>query len=210
MGDLHWTEHRYVRVLRGQTERCALALAGLGHLDNWDSFGRAATRHGAPGAVLWACLIRQVAPQPQPLAEADALVSTRDWPRPTAAFQAYPFRWVIEDDTFRELKEGWRMERQRWGTAEATVRGRVALTLLAFNTAQVYRTRGAARLDDKGIWCLRQEYRRELGATPAVIYLDGCHGVFSLEELLALVSAPVRASVLPYLPRGAPSPPPHT
>src|SRR6266487_4256692 len=49
-------------------------------------------------------------------------------------------RWRIEDDTFRELKEGWGLERQPWGTQAATIRGQVALTVLAFNTAQLYRT----------------------------------------------------------------------
>lgn len=210
LGDLAWAQHRYVRVLQGRKERCTVALAGLGQLDNWDSFGQAAARYGVPEAALWACLTRQVAPHPQPLAAAGALVSTRDWPPPAAAFQAYRSRWTIEDDTFRELKEGWGLERQRWGATEATVRGRVALTLLAFNTAQVYRTRGGARLADKGIRRLRQEQRRELGAAPAVVYLDRCYGVFPLEELLALVGAPVRASVLPHLPRGAPTPPPAT
>ena len=210
LGDLDWAEHRYVRVLQGKKERCAVALAGLGQLDNWDSFRQAAAGYGVPAATLWACLIRPLAPQPRPLEEAWALVSTRDWPRPAAAFTAFRARWTIEGDTFRELKEGWGLERQRWGATAATVRGRVALTLLAFNTAQVYRTTGGARRAATGIRRLRQEQRRELGAAPAVVYLDGCYGVFPLEELLALVGAPVRASVLPHLSRGTPSPPPVT
>jgi hypothetical protein len=194
---LAWQQHRYLRVRQGHKERCTVALAGLGQLDNWDSFRQAAAGYGVAEATLWACLIREMAPRAQPLAEAWALVSTRDWPRPAVALTAFRSRWVIEDDTFRELKEGWGLERQRWGTAEATVRGRVALTLLAFNTEQVYRTRGGAQLAGKGIRRLRQEQQRELGAAPAVVYVDGRYGVFALEELLALVGAPVRQSVRP-------------
>ena len=67
------------------------------------------------------------------------------------------------------------------------------------------RTRGGERLADKGIRRLRQEQRRALGAAPAVVYLDGCYGVFALEELLAVLGAPVRESVLPA-PRGVPPP----
>ena len=208
LGDLAWREHRYVRVLQGHKERCTVALAGLGQLDNWDSYRQAAAGYGVPDATLWACLIRPLAPRPQPLKAASARVSTGDWPRPAAAFTAFRGRWTIEDDTFRELKEGWGLERQRWGATEAAVRGRVTLTLLAFNTAQVYRTRGGARLADKGIRRMRQEHRRELGAAPAVVYLAGCYGVFALEELLTLLGAPVRDSVLPQpraaLPRGHP------
>ena len=144
------------------------------------------------------------APTDQPLAEAAALVSTRDWPRPQAAFRAYRERWVIEDATFRELKEGWGLERQVWGAHGTTIHGRVTLTLLAFNTAQLYRTQGGERLADKGIRRLRQVHRPELGAAPVVLYLAGYYGVFALEEVLALLGAPVQDSLRPHLPRPGP------
>jgi Transposase DDE domain len=196
---LTWREQRYTRTVRGRKERRTVALAGAGHLDSWPSFLAAAAEYGAPDARLWACLIRERAPQDRPLAEAEALVSTRDWPQPWPAFQAYRGRWVIEDDTFRELKEGWGLERQPWGARHETVRGRVALTLLAFNTAQLYRTQGGRRLADKGIRRLRQLHRRELGAAPVVVYLGGRYGVFAVEEVFALLGAPVRASLRPQV-----------
>ena len=158
---LPWQEQRYTRTIRGHKERRAVALAGTGHFDSWPSFVEAAAKYGAADARLWACLVWERAPAAPPLEEATALVSTREWAQPTAAFQAYRDRWHIEDDTFRELKEGWGLERQQWGTQPATVRGRVALTLLAFNTAQLYRTQAGQRLADKGIRRLRQQHRRE-------------------------------------------------
>ena len=106
-------------------------------------------------------------------------------------------RWVIEDDTFRELKEGWGLERAQWGTQSNTVHGRVTLTLLAFNTAQLYRTQGGQRLADTGIRRLRQLHQRDLGAAPVVLYRDGCYGVFALEDVLALLGAPVQQSLRP-------------
>jgi hypothetical protein len=36
-----------------------------------------------------------------------------------------------------------------------------------------------------------------IGTAPAVIYVAGCYGLFSLEELLALVGTPPRKSLLP-------------
>jgi hypothetical protein len=194
---LAWHEHRYTRTLRGHKERRTVALAGVDQLDRWASFCDAATAHGQPEARLWACLVRERAPQDQPLAEATALVSTRAWAQPWAAFQAYRGRWVIEDDTFRELKEGWGLERQPWGAQHQTVRGRVSLTLLAFNTAQLYRTRSGRHLAGKGIRRLRQLRRRELGPAPVVVYLAGRYGVFPVEEVFALLGAPVRTSLLP-------------
>ena len=103
--------------------------AGTGDFDSWPSFLAAAAGHGAPAARLWACLVRE-------RAAAVALVSTRAWGQPRAAFLAYRDRRVIEDDTFRERKEGWGRERAPWGTRSTTVHGRVTLPLLACNTAQ--------------------------------------------------------------------------
>jgi Transposase DDE domain len=199
---LVWREHRYLRTVRGHKEQRTVALAGVGQFDSWPSFVEAAAGYGAPDARLWACLVWERAPMDQPLDEAEALVSTRDWAQPWAAFQAYRDRWTIEDDTFRELKEGWGLERQPWGTRGTTIRGRVTLTLLAFNTAQLYRTQGGQRLADKGIRRLRQLHRRELGTAPVVLYLDDRYGVFALEDVLALLGAPVQESLRP-----APRPP---
>ena len=194
---LPWHEHRYTRTVQGRKERRTVALAGVGQLDSWPSFVAAAAEYGVPAAHLWACLIRERAPTDQPLAEAEALVSTRDWPQPWAAFQAYRERWTIEDDTLRELKEGWGLERQPWGLRHEAIRGRVTLTLLAFNTAQLYRTQAGQRLAGTGSRRLRRLYRRELGTAPVVVYLDGRYGVFAVEEVFALLGAPVRASLLP-------------
>lgn len=60
-------------------------------------------------------------------------------------------------DHYRELKEGWGLEEQRWGRDAEAARGRVTLTCLAFNTAQVYRLSAGQRLATKGIRRLRRE-----------------------------------------------------
>ncbi len=87
---------------------------------------------------------------------------------------AYCPRWYIEDDTYRELKEGWGLEKQRWGRDDvAAALGRVTLTCLAFNTAQVYRLRAGEHLAAVAIRRLRRLRHPELGNAPAVIYLAG-------------------------------------
>ncbi|HEY0435378.1 MAG TPA: transposase [Phenylobacterium sp.] len=194
---LAWREYRYTRTTQGHKQRRTVALAGTGDFESWPSFMEAVVGYGRPDARLWACLVRERAPADQPLAEAVALVSTRAWGQPQAAFLAYRDRWIIEDDTFRELKEGWGLERAQWGTQSNTVHGRVTLTLLAFNTAQLYRTQGGKYLADKGIRRLRQLQQHDLGAAPVVVYVDGCYGVFALEDVLALLGAPVQQSLRP-------------
>jgi hypothetical protein len=101
-----------------------------------------ASSYGIPDASLWACLIRDVTTEETAAKSPRALVSTRRFADGFAALQAYRPRWHIEDDGFRELKEGWGLERQRWGRDFAAALGRTTLTCLAFNTAQVYRLQG--------------------------------------------------------------------
>ena len=101
------------------------------------------------------------------------------------------------------MKEGWGLEEQRWGRDAAAAQGRTTLTCLAFNTVQVYRSQAGARVAQLGIRRLRQQWRPELGAAPAVIDVAGCYAVLALEELLAVVGVPVRESLLPAVDRAA-------
>jgi hypothetical protein len=128
-----------------------------------------------------------------------ALVCTRSFSDGLAALQAFRPRWHIEDDTYRELKEGWGLEQQRWGRDGAAALGRTTLTCLAFTTAQVYRLPAGERLASMAIRRLRRQRQRELGSAPAVLYVAGCYGVFSLEELLDVLGSAPRESLLPAL-----------
>ncbi len=195
-GLIAWTEHRYTRTLQGHKQLRTVEVASAGDLTSWDGFVEAAAQYGAPAATLWACLIREKdAPPGAPLPR--SLASTRPWADGFAALQAYRPRWHIEDDTYRELKEGWGLEEQRWGRDSAAVRGHLTLTCLAFNTAQVYRTRAGEQLAQRGIRRLRRMHRPALGASPAVIYIAGCYAVLPLEDLLGVLGAPVRESLRP-------------
>jgi hypothetical protein len=202
-----WRRHAYTRVVRGHKEQRTLDVAAVGDLTSWDSFVGAATSYGHPEATLWACLIQAV-----PITSTDdplALVSTRAWARGYDAVQAFRPRWHVEDDAYRELKEGWGLEEQRWGRDAAVAHGRVTLTCLAFNTAQVYRLQAGERVAHLAIRRLRRERQPDLGPAPAVIYVAGCYAVLALEDVLAVLGAPVRESLLPDLqpPRPAPAPP---
>lgn len=208
-GLIGWARRRYARTIRGHKELREVEVTSAGELTSWPGFVEAAAGYGQPAATLWGCLVREVAPDPQPVEEALGLVSTRAWSDGFAAYQAYRPRWHVENDNYRELKEGWGIEAQRWGRDAAAARGRVTLTCLAFNTAQVYRGRAGERVARLGIRRLRRLHRPELGAAPAVIYIAGCYAVLPLEELLAILGAPVRDSLLPAISgkaRAGPSP----
>jgi hypothetical protein len=194
---IDWTHHRYVRTIAGHKQIREVEVAAAGELTSWDGFLEKAASYGVPDASLWACLIRDVTTAELAAEAPRALVSTRRFTDGFAALQAFRPRWHIEDDTYRELKEGWGLEQQRWGRDFAAALGRTTLTCLAFNTAQVYRLQTGERLASMAIRRLRRQRQRELGNAPAVIYLAGCYGVFALEELLSLLGTPARESLLP-------------
>lgn len=196
---IDWTHHRYLRTIQGHKQVREVEVTEASELTSWDGFTEAAARYGVSAASLWACLIHDVTTQEAAAEPPRALVSTRAFSDGFAALQAFRPRWHIEDDTYRELKEGWGLEKQRWGRDFAAALGRTTLTCLAFNTAQVYRLQAGERLASVAIRRLRRHRQRELGNAPAVIYAAGCYGVFSLEELLDLLGSAPRESLLPAL-----------
>ncbi len=198
-GSLEWTRHRYVRTIRGHKEARTIEVAAVGEMTSWDSFIEAARGYGVADASLWVTLVRELEPREVPLEECWALVSTRRFADGYAAFQAFRPRWHIENDGYRELKEGFGLEEQRWGRDAAAARCRTTLTILAFNTAQIYRSRGGQRLAKLGIRRLRRQAQPELGRSPVVVFMDECYAVLSVEELLGVVGFPARQGLLPAL-----------
>src|SRR5947209_4210191 len=196
---IDWSHHRYVRTIGGHKQVREVEVTAASELTSWDGFLEATARYGVADASLWACLIRDVTTQETAAEAPRALVSTRRFSDGFAALQAFRPRWHIEDDTYRELKEGWGLEQQRWGRDVAA----------AFNTAQVYRLQAGERLASIAIRRLRRQRQRELGNAPAVLYVAGCYGVFSLEELLDVLGSTPRESLLPALakPSSPDSPP---
>ena len=191
-----WQTHHEVRTVRGHKSRWRVETAACAGLSSWGSFVAAAAKHGRSDATLWGGLIRE-APVGEEPTETWGLVSTRPWPSGQAALTAYRGRWHIENDAYRELKEGWGLEAHRWGRDAAAAQGRLTLTCLAFNTAQVYRSRAGKRVAAMGIRRLRRAHRPALGPAPVVLYVGGYYGVFPLEEVLARAGLPVRVSLLP-------------
>ena len=196
-GLLRWTRHRSVRTIQGHKQARTVEVAAVGELTSWDSFVEAARALGVSDPSLWVALIRELEPHEQPLSECFALVSTRRFADGYAAWQAFRPRWHIENDGSRELKEGFGLEEQRWGRDAAAAQGRTALTILAFNTTQVYRSRGGERLARLGIRRLRRQSQPELGHSPVVIFLEDCYAVLAVEELLNVVGRPVHQGLLP-------------
>lgn len=205
-GLLSFQRHSYVRTVQGHKQRRTLDLGAQSGLTSWDSFIQAAKTYGAEHPSLWGCLIRPV----EPSSEDDVpwtLVSTRQWVSGVAALQGFRPRWHIENGEFRELKEGWGLEEQRWGRDLTVQRGRVTLTCLAFNTAQAYLTQRGPKLAAKGIRRIWRIYDDQLGHSPVVIYIGRHYGVYPVEELLRLIGRSSTQSLRPALTQRSPANP---
>jgi hypothetical protein len=197
-GLLEFERHSYVRRIQGHKQRRVLELGARGGLTSWDSFIAAAREYGADEPCLWACLIRPLEPT-SPEDKPWTLVSTRSWESGSAGYRVFRQRWHIENDGYRELKEGWGLESQRWSREPRVQCGRVTLTCLAFNTAQLYLSRAGKKAAAKGIRRLRRQFRRELGTNPTVIYIRDCFAVFPLENLLRILGHSPRRTLLPQI-----------
>src|SRR3990172_6952417 len=209
--EVQWETHREVRCISGHKQDRKVECAAFPSLASWDGFEREARRLGAPTKEmeLWGALVREVEPKAQPVEEAMGLISTRSFPSAWAGYNTYRDRWEIENSVFREMKEGWHLEKAPWGRTEETVRGRVCFTCVAFNTAKAYQTKSGQRVIELGIRRLGLEMRRSFGLAPVVVYLGDAYGVFELEQLLEIFGHPVAESVLPapHKRRGKLSPP---
>ena len=102
-----------MRTIQGHKHLRTVEVTAAGELTSWDGTTLAAASSGMPDASLWACLIRDVTTQEAAHEPPRALVSTRRFSDGFAALQAFRPRWHIEDDTYRELKEGSWLEKQR-------------------------------------------------------------------------------------------------
>lgn len=183
-----WQEHVDTRYVAGHKQSRQMRVAGMDDLDDWDSFLESAESQGVEHATLSAYAIHGHCVQDPEQKEEWALVSTAPF---NTAWQAYTFwrnRWVIENSGFRELKEGWHLERALWTYGNVTVAAaRVAFTLVAFNVAQIARTKDGQRLTTRGIRKLRRNLTRQYGSVPIIVFAAGAYAVFHIEELVVLL-----------------------
>ena len=185
-----WQEHPDVRYLSGHKQTRQMRVAKMDDLNDWEGFVVAAQALGVETPTLSGFAI-QGWPVDQPTGiEEWALVATAPF---NTAWQAYTFwrnRWSIENSGFRELKEGWHLEEALWTFRNTViVAARLTFTLLAYNVAQIAKSKVAQRLQVRGIRKLRQELNRQFGfrSSPVIVFAAGAFAVLHLEELVVLL-----------------------
>jgi len=204
-----WQTHPDVRYVAGHKQSRQVSVAAVEDLTTWDSFLATAKELGGQEPKLWGCLIHDRLADSQEESENWALVGTAPF---STGWQGYTFwrlRWRVENNGFRELKEGWKLEKARWGRSQPLVSTRVTMSCVAFNVAQVAKGKDGQRLLHLGIRRLRRELGREYGVAPVIVYAGHCYGIFHIEEIMSALGHPPAESLRPVL-RSSDSPPHQT
>lgn len=183
-----------------------MRVGAVGDLTSWDSFLEAAKQYGENDAKLWGCAIHGVDRADPQQTESWALVSTRPFSTGWKVYTMWRNRWRIENNGFRELKEGWHLERALWSyTNKTVVAARVTFTLVAYNVAEIAKTSAGRRLTRRGIRRLRRDLTREVGPAPVIVFANNAYGIFDIEEIMIALGNPPQTSLRH---RSAPRPPP--
>jgi hypothetical protein len=199
-GDLlDWEQHTDVRYVSGHKQVRRVSVARDGDLTGWDSFMKAAQRYEVDTPTLWGALIHSVDAEDPSSREEWMIASTHPFPSGWAGYCQWRCRWRIENSGFRELKEGWHLERAPWSyTDDRVVAARVAFTLMAFNVAQIAKTVQGQQLTDRGIRRLRRELAPQYGVAPVILFTKNAFGIFHIEEVMEALGVPPGASLRHY------------
>jgi hypothetical protein len=185
-----WQEHPDVRYLSGHKQVRQVRVAKMDNLDDWEGFVAAAQALGVEKPTLSGFAIQSCSPDKPTEKEEWALVATASF---HTAWQAYTFwrnRWTIENSGFRELKEGWHLEEALWTFRNTAIAAaRLTFTLIAYNVAQIAKSKFAQGLQVRGIRKLRQVLNRQLGprCSPVIVFAAGAFTILPLEELVAFL-----------------------
>lgn len=182
-----WKRHTDARYLSGHKQVRDVSVAMASDLRSWHSFVDAAAGYGAKDATLWGALIHAVDRDDPSQVEDWGLASTCPFNAGWAGYRHWRQRWRIENCGFRELKQGWHLERAPWSrTNDTAVAARVTFTLIAFNVAQLAKTTQGRRLTDRGIRRLRREMSTDYGTVPVIVFTEDAYAIFHIEEIMAL------------------------
>jgi len=107
---------------------------------------------------------------------------------PLSVIKKYSLRFLIENTTFRELKQGWLINSIPKKT-ETAMRTHAFLTLCMFNMCNAYRTHIGKKITEQGIRRFRRQTFVET-RNKIVIISEEYYGIFDIEEYSILMGKP--------------------
>ena len=109
---------------------------------------------------------------------------------PLGILDKYDLRSLIENETNRELKQGWLLNKIPKKT-ERAVTAHAILTLCMYNLTNAYRTDLGRELGEQGIRKFRLETMSRT-RSEIVIFTEKHYGIFDLQEFTILLGCPPR------------------
>ena len=105
--------------------------------------------------------------------------------RPMRIIEQYDLRSEIENQGFRELKQGYHLLKYPQKTVSA-VRAHAVLTLIIYSLVNAYKSEQGQRLAHLGI---RRWRRKQMGQSihKMIVYYEGIYGIVDVEELFYLM-----------------------
>jgi hypothetical protein len=105
--------------------------------------------------------------------------------RPMKIIEQYDLRSEIENQGFRELKQGYHLLKYPQKT-EAAVRAHAVLTLIIYSLVNAYKSERGQRLAHLGI---RRWRGKQMGQSihKMIVYYEGIYGIVDVEELFYLM-----------------------
>ena len=104
--------------------------------------------------------------------------------KPLAILDKYDLRSLIENETNRELKQGWLITKIAKKTRKA-VTAHAILTLCMYSLTNAYRTEKGQALAEAGIRKFRRETFQQT-RNKIVVFTDEHYGIFDIQELMIL------------------------
>lgn len=101
----------------------------------------------------------------------------------------YGERSQIENQGFRELKQGWQIN-EFPNKAKRAVFAHILLTLIVFNLANGFRTDRGCSLADKGIRRFRYQEMKGASIHKLVVFAGKWYAIIDVEELMILLGKP--------------------
>jgi len=127
------------------------------------------------------CLIRDR--KPDGSYEYWAIVTTKKVNTALEIYAPYSDRWDLEE-AFNELTCLWNYDRF-YSTKWSLVMAQIFFTMAVYSMVSLYKTKVGGQVAEMGIKRLRLEHFRS--QEDAVVYLEDCYGIFTVQELLVLV-----------------------
>lgn len=185
---------RIWRAQRKDKKGRTLAVMGIEGLLSYDQYGDEAHNRKNSSSKdfkanpLNVVMVTKWKGEEYPVGKEKGFLTTLSVDDPLLILDDYDLRSLIENTTFRELKQGWLVGVIPKKT-QAAVTSHIFLTLSMYNMTNAYRTELGDELTGKGIRRFRRETFKET-MDKIVIVAGEYFGIFDLEEYSILLGKP--------------------